>query len=169
MEANAACHSGRDTGLGWQTYHVSCVQRSCHTFPSPARSPRPTRLWTGVMAAPYGSRARICWQVAAAHCLLPFPFCRSSGEGTYCVFTGTFYLERMVISGHCCSAREALPHVDAVLLPEKPAARKPKKLVVGHIQNWAHIPLIAWGRACGPEMENLSKTFAHSKLTDLCS
>lgn len=34
---------------------------------------------------------------------------------------------------------------------------KLKKLVVGHVQSWAHIPLIE------PAVENLSKIFSHSK------
>lgn len=84
----------------------------------------------------------------------------SRKQGMYHVFTGTVCLEKLVLSGHCCSESEALHHTDAVLLmlcSKKPGGRKPNKLFVSHDQNLEYILLIAWARAFGPERENLRK------------
>lgn len=134
-------------------------------IPQPCEIPAcPARLWTGVMSAPHDSRARICRQIGALHCLLLFLSSKSNREGTYYVFIGTFYLEKVKgISAQCCEEGEALPYIDAGLLPKKLGERKPEKSGLGHVQNWVYTPLIAWGGVFGPAMKNLSKIFAYSK------
>lgn len=82
------------------------------------------------MAVLGGSRAPIAQQLAIPARPLTIPHLYSRKHGLCYVTTGTFCLGKVVLSGHCCSEREALHHTDAALLTKKPGGRQPNKPVV---------------------------------------